>query len=262
MPDSKKPSKNKKNKPGSASMSGQIDVLFSGPLLFVPEVSDGNITGMEVFSPCNGHPVGALFLPGIWFSDDELKDPECAQWPAPESFSLLDPHSYCIALTQAEKKPGSFAVANIPATNHIVRSGRRLNANWEVAVAVHGNLSNWTSHRLSRVTDDLYTGGDAPTSGITAAMQRLTYTGVTGAEFHGAASAPRDYLRENAAAGGTLIILGEVPYQPSLLHERKAVEALAKLAGLDWHLVNIEPTPHMTRLMGHKMNCATSVIAV
>src|SRR5271154_4164107 len=100
MPDSKKKSKSEKSKSGSASAAGQIDILFSGPLLFVPAVSDGNITGVEVFSPNNGHPVGAVFLPEVWFSDAELQDPECARWPAPESFSLLDPHSYSITLTQ------------------------------------------------------------------------------------------------------------------------------------------------------------------
>lgn len=259
MPDSKKA---KKNRSQITSRSGQVDILFSGPMLFVPDISDGNITGVEIFSPCNGHPVGAVFLPEVWFSDDELKAPECERWPAQESFSLIDPHSYCITLTQKIKKPRLLRSADIPETNHKVKSGRRLSSDWEVAVVVRGNLSGWSSHRLSKVTDDLYTGGDAPKSGVVAAMQRLTYAGVTTAEFHGAADAQRNYFRDNAVKGGTLIIVGEVAYQPSLLHERRAIEALSKLAGLDWHLVSIEPSPHRNRLMGHQWNCGASAIAV
>jgi len=263
MPDSKKKaSKSAKSKSRSASASAQIDILFSGPLLFVPAVSDGKITGVEVFSPRNGHPVGAVFLPGVWFSDAELNDPKCERWPEPESFSLLDPHSYCVELTQKTKKPNSFAAANIPETNHKVKAVRRLSGDWEVALTIRGNLSAWSSHRLSRVTDDLYCGADAPASGAMAAMQRLTYTDVTAGEFYGASSHPREYFRTHAGKGGSLIVTGEVPYQPTLLHERRAIEALASLAGLDWHLVSTEPSPHMSRLMAHVKNCGASAIAV
>jgi hypothetical protein len=253
----------KKGKTKSPSTAGQLDILFSGPLLLVPAVSGGNITGVEVFSPCNGHPVGAVFVPGVLFSDAELNDPQCERWPEPESFSLLDPHSYSIDLTQERQKKGKqrpFPVRAIPDTNHKVKPGRRLSGDWEVSITVNGELSEWSSHRLFKVTEDLYTGADAPKSPIVASMHRLTYTGVTGAEFCGAAGQPREYLRENIAKGGSLIILGEIPYQSTLSHERRAIDALAKLAGLDFHLVAIDPAPHKARLMMHTSDCGSSIV--
>ena len=253
----------KKSKKKAASTAGQLDILFSGPLLLVPAVSGGNITGVEVFSPCNGHPVGAVFVPGVLFSDAELNDPQCERWPGAESFSLLDPHSYSIDLTQDQPKKGKarpFPASAIPETNHKVKPGRRLSGDWEVAITVKGKLSGWGSHRLFRVTDDLYIGADAPKSPTVASMHRLTYTGVTAAEFCGAAAAPREYLRANIAKGGTLIILGEIPYQSTLLHERRAIDALAKLAGLDFHLVATEPAPHKARLMMHTSDCGSSIV--
>src|ERR1700676_49601 len=99
-----KKSKSKSTSPLPTSKAGQLDIVFGGPLLFVPTVVDGLITGVEVFSPSNGHPVGAVFVPGVLFSDAELNDPKCERWPEPENFSLLDPHSYSIDLAQQTKK--------------------------------------------------------------------------------------------------------------------------------------------------------------
>lgn len=249
----------KKTKP--ATSAGQLDIVFSGPLLLVPAVSGRDITGVEVFSPCNGHPVGAVFVPGVLFTDAELNDPHCERWPEESSFSLLDPHSYSIQLTQKSGKKGRpFPVSAIPKDNHKVKPGRRLSGDWEVSIGVQGHLSGWGSQRLFKVTKDLYTGADAPKNELVAALHRLTYTGVTGAEFHGASEASREYLRSNIAKGGTLIILGEVPYQASLLHERRAIDALAKLAGLDFHLVATDPAPHKSRLMAHLLDCGNSVV--
>jgi hypothetical protein len=253
--------RNRKSIPDSVSRAGVIEIIFGGPLLFVPEIQQGKIVGLETFSPSNGHPVGAVFLPGVWFSDDELNDPECERWPEPQSFSLLDPHSYSIELKQPSAK-ASFPASKIPVTNHRVSPGRRLSGDWEVSIQIRGQLSGWSSLRIFRVTDDLYAGADAPRDGTVASMHRLTYTGVTAAEFCGAALNPREYLRANAAGGGSLIILGEIPYQSTLLHERRAIDALAKLAGLDLHLAAIDPEPHKSRLMGHKTDCGNSIVLI
>ena len=118
MPADKK-SKSKKKKQETQTNGTRLDVVFTGPLLFVPEVADGNIGEVEVFAPCNGHHIGAVFLPGVIFTDAELDDPKGKRWPEPESFSLLDPHSYAIELTQtAETLQTHFPVASIPDTNH------------------------------------------------------------------------------------------------------------------------------------------------
>ena len=261
MPTSKKAPKAKKSKTTSAPVRAKIDILFGGPLLIVPSIANDTVTDVEVFSPNNGHPVGAVFVPGVWFSDAELNDPKCKRWPEQESFSLLDPHGYSIELTQDSSQLQSpFPVASIPETNHKVKPGRRLSGDWEVAVAIQGKLSGWSSQRAFRVTPDLYVGYDAPKSGSVAGMHRLTYSGVLAAEFHGAPAKPREYLQANVVKGGSLIILGEVPYQPTLLHERRAIDALAKLAGLDLHLAATDPQPHKSRLMIFHVDCGHSIV--
>ncbi len=246
-------------KPGPA----KVDVVFQGPMLFVPEQQDGIVTGLEVFSPRNAHPVGALFLPGVWFTAAELENPPSGRWPEVESFSLLDPHSYALHLTQApagKKGPDPFAIHQIPAHNHKVRPGRRLSGEWDVAIAVHGRVSGWGSHRLIQITDGLLKGSDAPMVAQAASLHRLTFEGVTGAEFSGVGTTAKEYLRANVHQGGTLIVTGEIPYQPTLQHERQAIDALARLAGLDLMWMATEATPHVSRVMHHTTFCGFSII--
>jgi hypothetical protein len=251
MPASKNKLKGKQNTSKSKPITAQLDIVFGGPLLFVPSTSDGKITSVEVFSPNNGHPIGAVFLPGVLFTDAELNDPECERWPRPDSFSFLDPHSYAIDLVQQSgKKTRPFALAAIPETNHKVKPGRRLGSNWEVAIAVNGHLSELASHRLTTVKEGHYHGSDAPATAV-AGMHRLTYTGVSEADFRGLSNEPKEYLRTNISKGGTLVIMGEIPYHATLLHERQAMDALAKLAGLNLHLMAVAPAPPPTRLMLH-----------
>jgi len=239
----------------------RLDVVFAGPLLFIPEVTDGNIGEVEVFAPCNGHHVGAVFVPGVIFTDAELDDPKGKRWPEPESFSLLDPHSYAVELTQTASTPQvPFPAASIPDTNHKIKPGRRLSGDWDLSILVKGQISGWSTHRLSQIREGFFHGADAPTGKTTASLQRLTYSGVTGADLLGAPSEPRVYLRDNAAKGGTLIVIGEIPYQATLLHERRAIDAIAKLAGLNLHLSETQPKPYQTRLMNHIDPCGLSII--
>lgn len=253
--------KSKKKKKDTTTNVSQLDVVFAGPLLFVPEVTGGNIGNVEVFAPQNGHHVGAVFLPGVIFTDAELDDPKGRRWPEPESFSLLDPHSYVIELTQSTETPHApFPAASIPDSNHKIKPGRRISSDWDHSILVKGQISGWSTHRLSQVREGLFHGADAPTGKTTASLQRLTYTGVTAADLPGAPGEPRAYLRENAAKGGTLIVIGEIPYQSTLLHERQAIDAIAKLAGLELHLAETRPKPFQTRLMDHIVNCGLSII--
>ncbi|WP_263358514.1 hypothetical protein [Acidicapsa ligni] len=252
--------KSKKSK--VSATKAQMDIVFAGPLLFVPATSGGNITGVEIFSPRNDHPIGAVFLPGVLFTDAELDAPTCERWPDPESFSLLDPHSYSIELEQKGKQR-DFSTASIPDTNHKIKPGRRLSSDWDVAITIVGQISAWSSHRLVKVTEKLFHGADAPAPGeITASLHRLSYNGVTGADFYGASKESRDYLRTNISQGGTLIVIGEIPYQSSLLHERRAIDSIAKLAGLNLHLAETAPLPYRTRLMNHVIGCGHSIIVV
>jgi hypothetical protein len=263
MPVSKKEKKPGKGK--SSAKGAQLDVLFCGPLLLVPGLKDSNVAGVEVYSPCNDHPVGAVFLPGVWFSDAELQDPKCERWPEPESFSLLDPHSYSIELTQAPARNSNsnpFPAASIPDTNHKVRPGRKLSHDWHIHITVNGRLANWTSPCLADVRDGLFHGSDAPTTSKVALTHRLTYSEVSGAEFCGAPKEAKEYLKANISKGGTLIVLGELPYHSTLAHERQAIDALAKLAGLDLRLLATSPTPKPSKVMNHVTPCYHSVVLV
>jgi len=258
------PTKPAKKSKTTTPTTAKLDIIFSGPLLFVPEVIDGNIGDIDVYSPDNGHPIGAVFLPGVFFTDAELDDPQSERWPDPGSFSLLDPHSYAIHLTQQPpaKECVQLSASVIPETNHKIKPGRKLSHDWEVAISVKGQLNGWGSVRLFRVTDDLYMGADAPTAPVAAAMHRLTYLGVTAADFCGIAKQAKEYLQANISQGGSLIVMGEIPYQSTFLHERRAIDSLAKLAGLDLHLISTEPTPHKARLMFHVTVCGHSIILV
>jgi hypothetical protein len=249
-------------KPLSNSTGAQLDVVFYGPLLFVPEIRDGKITDLEVFSPRNGHPVGAVFMPEVWFSDAELNDPKSLRWPEPETFSLLDPHSYALDITQTQEASATdFPISAIPANNHRVKSRRRLSGEWDVAVSVIGKMADWASLRCFEVKDGVYQGSDSPQVGSqVSVMHRLTYQGVTGADFLGASPEAKEYLNANIAEGGTIIIQGEVPYQPSFQHERQAIDALSRLAGLDLHWVATAPTPNYQRLMYHLLVCGASIV--
>jgi hypothetical protein len=255
----------KPSKSGSAASDIRLDIVFVGPLLFVPATVDGNVTEVEVFAPVNGHPMAAVFVPGIYYSDAEIDSPSSERWPELESFSLLDPHSYAIDLTQAASKKNRtspFPAAAIPDTNHKIKPGRKLSHEWNIAITVRGQLSAWSSHRLHAPGEGIYQGSDAPTSAQVAIAQRLTYNAVTGASFSGVSTEATAYLQANIGKGGTIIIQGEIPYQSSLLHEREAIASLARLAGLDLHLVSTTPPASRSRVTGHVIGCGFSAIIV
>ena len=205
--------------------------------------------------------MGATFVPDVFYSDAELDDPEPERWPSIESFSLLDSHSYLIDITQKKTAMGKgFTIATIPASNHKIKAGRRLSHDWNVAIGIQGQLSGWSSHRLIEHREGVYIGSDAPIAGPVACSQRLTYRGVDGAEFLGASTEARKHLSANISKGGTLIIVGEIPYQSSLHHEREAIASLAKLAGLDLHLAATTPQASRARVTGHFFPCVFSII--
>jgi hypothetical protein len=252
-------SKEASKKRAKTSESSELHIVFSGPLLFIPQIESGRVVSVDVYSPRNGHPIGAVFLPGVFYSDAELDKANPATWPEQESFSLLDPHSYAIEVTHAKAQKALLA-SEIPKENHKIKPGRKLTADWDVAISIYGQVTGWSSHRHFSIDNELYRGSDAPMVASVAGRHRLKYARVAAAEFCGARKEPKAYLSANIAKGGTLIIMGEIPYQPSLLHERRAIDSLAKLAGLDLQLATTEPEPHKSRLMLHTINCGHSII--
>jgi hypothetical protein len=206
--------------------------------------------------------MASVFLPSVWFSAAELEGPDCERWPEPSGFSLLDPHSYSIEMDQdPNRNTQPIKVGQIPATNHKVLPGRRISDAWSLVFAVRGLLTGWSSHRLTKVQPGMFVGADAPQSEFTAALHKLTYESVVGADFYGAGTNQRAFLREHAPEGGSLIILGEVPYRPTLAHERKAIDAIAALAGLDLYLADTTVHTLKAQLMMHSGgDCGHSII--
>ena len=165
-------------------------------------------------------------------------------------------------MTQAKKGRG-FPVMGIPDTNHKVRPTRKLGSGWDVVVGVQGQIAGWSSHRLAQLTEGSLDGADKPTIPAVASLSRITYERVTGIAFDGAATEAQDYLAANSARGGSLVIVGEIPYQPTLLHERQAVDAMAKLAGLNLHYTSTAPMTGKSRLMSsHVLVCGVPVVLV
>lgn len=261
MPKTRKAPGQRKLSADKSPVPADFDIVFSGPLLFVPEIRDRAVASLDVYCPCNGHPVGAVFLPEVFFSDADLDAIESKNWPESSSFSLLDPHSYLIQLTHASPQT-PFPLTAIPDSNHKVKAGRKLSGDWHITFHIIGKLARWSSHRLRPVSEGMYYGSDRPAGPTVASLQRLSYKQVLNAQAHGLGPQQTDYLHANFRRGGTLIVEGETPYQSTLLHERQAIDALAKLAGLNLHLTISAPVARRTMLQGHVIDCLNSVIAV
>src|ERR1700723_1034252 len=77
--------------PAAAS---QLDVVFDGTWLFVPFTdSTGNITGVDIYSPACGHPLG------VYFTNQLNPNP----WPAQSAFYQLDNHSYTLNIQRGSR---------------------------------------------------------------------------------------------------------------------------------------------------------------
>lgn len=216
-----------------ASPASQLDVVFDGTWVIVPSTdAAGTILGVEVYSPSCGHPHGATFNYNI--------NPN--PWPAPAQFYMLDNHGHILFIQRAA---GARTGMNISAINKTVNqcvAARPMGSNWDLMISIPAGPDSWASGDTvvpqatnpAGQTVPCFSGTDVP-GGQVSSLQTLTFMGVTGVELCGA-PAKFQTMIPNPWKGGTLIFEGEIPYIPTLLHERSAVSALANLAGLDLSL--------------------------
>ncbi len=220
------------NSPVSAT---QLDVVFDGTWVFLPSVdASGHIIGVDVYAPSCGHPQGVTFTNAI----------SPSPWPDPAAFYMLDNHSHTISIQRASGAQAGMLATDIDTTvNHCVKVARTLGSQWDLLVSIPCGPDAWTS---SGTVNPVYTnsagasvpcvsGRDAPT-GKVSALQTLSFKGVTAVDVCGAPVAVQGLLPAPWRDSGSLIFEGEVPYIPSLQHERMAIFAMANLAGLDMAL--------------------------
>ncbi len=120
---------------------------------------------------------------------------------------------------------------------------RPLRTNWDLLVSIDAAPDAWVS--TGTITPEIvdangkqipcFSGKDAPTGEISN-TQTLSFRGVSFAQLLGAPAELQDQLPTPWDESGSLIFEDEIPYLPTLEHERAATRAIANLAGLDLSL--------------------------
>jgi hypothetical protein len=216
----------------SDSATSQLDVVIDGTWVLIPGVDEkGNIIRVDIYSPGCGHPQG------VYFTNQLNPDP----WPNGRAFYMLDPHAYALTIQKGTRVTAGMPVSGIDTTiNHCITVRRPLGSNWDLYLSIGAGPDKWTSgDTILPETTDIYghvvpcfSGHDAP-KGRISSLQTLTFTGVTDVALHGAPAKVHKLLPTPWSGNGTMIFEGEVPYVPTLQHERTAIFAMANLAGLD-----------------------------
>ena len=214
--------------------SSQFDVVFEGTWIFVPSVdASGNIIGVDVYSPSCGHPHAALFVP-------QLGPFTPQNFPPLSSFYMLDDHGLTLAINRPSGPAGMSAKGIVQSANHCIPKSRPMGDSWDVLISINAGPDGWVSTGTQDpVTTDssgktvpCFSGADAPVAKIST-IQTLSFKGVTAAALCGAPQVVQKLIPSPYAGNGSLLFEGEVPYIPSLYHERSAVNAMASLGGLD-----------------------------
>lgn len=253
----------------SPAPATQLDVVFDGTWVIVPSVdASSRIIGVDVYSPACGHPQGVTFTSQL--------NPN--PWPTPAAFYMLDNHSHTISIQRSSGTKVGMPISGIDTSiNHCLKQTRPLGGQWDLLVSIPCGPDAWTSSdTVDPVTTDSHgntvrclSGKDAP-AGKVSAMQTLSFRGVTAVELCGAPANVQNLLPAPWSNTGSLIFADEVPYVPTLQHERTAIFAMANLAGLDMALdhplpssLSARPNPSVPRPMLHTGgNCGFALIAM
>jgi hypothetical protein len=241
-----------------------LDVVFDGTWLLVPRAdASGKITGVSIYSPACGHPLS------VYFANQLNPNP----WPVQSAFYQLDSHSYSLNIQRGTRSAAGMALSGINTSiNHCVAEPRPIGSNWDLLASIAIGPDAWvSSDTVTPETTDshgnvvpCFSGKDAPTA-LVSSMQTLSFTGITAVTLLGAPSNVQGLLPAPWSGNGTLIFEDEIPYIPTLQHERNAISAIAQLAGLDLVLDfplpkktpsatpsgPLEPQLHTTEFCGH-----------
>jgi hypothetical protein len=215
----------------STPAASQLDVVFDGTWVIAPSIDANNkILGVNIYSPACGHPHGAYFTNQL--------DPN--PWPQPPAFYMLDNHGYSVVIQRSTGQAG-MDIAGIDQTiNHCVTVSHAIGSNWDLMVSIDTGPDAWTSSDTvdpqsvdpSGKNVPCFGGNDAP-KGKVSSLQILSFKNITNLQICGAPSDVQGLLPAPWSGSGTLIFEGEIPYVPTLQHERAAIAAMADLVGLD-----------------------------
>jgi hypothetical protein len=218
-----------------ATTSSQLDVILDGVWVILPSVdASGDIIGVNAYSPSCGHPHGALFVNQI--------DPD--PWPGPFSFYLLNNRSHLLNIQRASGQQAGMPIGGIDQTvNHCLAQSRPMAGSWDLMLSIAAGPDAWASSDtiVPQTTDsagntvNCLSGKDTP-AGKVSGLQTLSFYGVTGVEFCGAPVAVQAQFPDPWSGSGSLIFEGDVPYNPTMEHERASFSAIADLAGMDLRL--------------------------
>jgi hypothetical protein len=207
-----------------AAIPFDLHIHFQGAFVFSVK-TEGNssdpaakLAGIEVYVPACGHTHAATINTGGTYMLENYWhciDPVYSATPAPEAMTL----------GQLHQKIG----ANTPWTP----GNRPIAGGWEVAFALPKPPNDWQCDLLVPGAASCFSGNDAGIIPASAAIEQiLIYKQVLPtSKFHGACFPVNLIATEGRVVD--LYLTSESPYIPTRQHERRAVDAVAKLLGLD-----------------------------
>jgi len=255
----------------SPAPPSQLDVVFDGTWVIAPKVdAAGTIVGVNVYSPACGHPHAAVFTSALSVSK--------AGWPVASSFYMLDNHSHSLCIQRVSGSPAGMKIGKIDqAVNHCLTPSRAIGSNWDLMISIDTGPDAWASSDTvspqvpgpSGAMIPCFSGHDAPAAQVSS-LQTLSFHGVTGVQLCGAPTNLQKLIPSPWTGSGSIIFEGEIPYIPTLQHERAAIAAMAALAGLDIALERPLPSSLSTKAAAgplHPMmhtggNCGHGVIVL
>jgi hypothetical protein len=254
----------------TSNPASQLNVVFDGTWIYIPNVdASGNIAGVNIYSPACGHPHAALFLP-------QLGPFGPTNWPQPSTCYMLDSHGLNLAIKRSSPSSGMPVSGIDQKANHCVNRSRPIASSWDLVVSISASPDAWTSSGTQSPVSPVpgggsvpcFSGADAPTANVSSA-QTLTFKNVSSVALCGAPSLLQNLVPTPYTGVGTLIIEGEIPYIPTIQHERTAIHAMADFAGLDLTLDHPLPSSGSTspnsvlkpRVLGGA-NCGHAIIFI
>jgi hypothetical protein len=207
-----------------------LQVHFSGPFVFSVKTENNstdpsaNLASVEVYAPVCGHSHAATVNGGTY---------------------MLESHWHCIHPAYSGTKPAPLTLGqlktNVGANTPWTTANRPILGGWELAFALPFPPNDWRCDFLvptnPGTANACFSGQDADVIPSQVAIEQiLTYKQVLpDTKIHGV-TFPVSF---NPVGGVVSIeITSESPYIPTKRHERRAVDAIATLLGLDLLLEN------------------------
>jgi hypothetical protein len=205
-----------------AATSFDFHVHFQGAFVFSIKTEANSsdpgakLSGVDAYAPVCGHTNAATIntgstymLESYWHCIDPVYDP--AYTPSPITLGQLK--------------------TNIGVNTPVTPGNRPIGGGWDIAFSLPIPPEDWQCDLLVPGAASCFSGQDAGlVPGLVALEQILIYKQVSSALFHGACF-KADFTPVNGVVD--LYLSSEVPYIPTTQHERRAVDAMAALVGLD-----------------------------